>query len=140
MKRTAIFFLLPALLITLIGCSEPPELQHLEGYWEIEKVDVPEQGTKEYSISTTLDHYQLLSDSTGVKTKVNPRLDGTFTTSGHQENFSIELKDNVILLHYNTPLTSYTEQVVQLKPESLILLNDRNMKYTYKRFEKIELK
>ncbi|THD66577.1 hypothetical protein E7Z59_12345 [Robertkochia marina] len=139
MKRISIFFLLLTLLTTLIGCSEPPQLQHLEGYWEIEKVDIPEQGTKEYSISTTLDHYQLHSDSTGAKTKVNPQLDGTFITSGHQENFSIEIKGDVILLHYNTPLTSYSEKVVQLKPESLILLNDRNMKYTYKRFKKIEL-
>ena len=123
----------------LISCSQTQDPNALEGYWEIEKVIFPDGQTKEYTISMNLDHYQLETDSTGYKTKVSPRLDGSFLSSGHREFFRIEQRKNEMLLHFETPLTQYTEKVLSLKKEQLILLNDRNMKYTYKPYTKIEL-
>lgn len=136
LRRFAVYTLL---FMTLAACKEDPLVNDLEGYWEIEQADLPGGNTKEYAISLTLDHYQLESDSSGYKTKVTPRLDGSFQTSGHQEYFRVEEKDGALLLHYQNSLTQYTEKVIRLKPEQLILINDRDMKYTYKRFKQLEL-
>ncbi len=128
-----------ALSLVTTACSEQPDIKNLEGYWEIERADLPEGNTMEYSISTTIDHFTLESDSTGYKTKVMPQLDGSFITSGDSESFSIVEKDGKLKLIFTTPLSSHTETVLQLKEEQLILLNEREMKYTYKRFKKLEL-
>lgn len=127
------------MLLGLMSCSPNPEISALEGYWEIEKVDFPDGNTKEYNISTTVDHYKLESDSTGYKVKVNPQLDGSFLTSGDREAFTVEHEKGDLLLHFTTSLSEHTEKVIQLKENTLIMMNDREMKYTYKRFEKLEL-
>ncbi len=138
--RKHITYLLYALIFTVtISCSEQPEIRSLEGYWEIEKVDLPGGNSRDYTISTTLDHYTLETDSTGYKSKVSPRLDGTFLTSGHREFFKIESGEDQLLLHYRDALTPYTEKVIRLKDEQLILVNERDMIYIYKRFKKLEL-
>ena len=123
----------------VVGCTAKPDISLLEGYWEIEKVDFPDGNTKEYSISTTIDHIRMETDSTGYKTKVMPQLDGSFKTSGDSEAFSLTENKGKLQLRFTTRLSGHTETILQLKEEQLILLNEREMKYTYIRFKKLEL-
>lgn len=139
MKHSVLICILA--VTVLWGCNQASEnIGHIEGYWEIEKAETPEGETRTYKVNTSVDHYQLETDSSGFKTRLTPRLDGTFLTSGDREAFTVKRNNNEIKLHFSTPYSDHTETLTLLKEQQLILTNEAGMKYTYKRFEKMELK
>lgn len=124
----------------LWSCStNPPEeqLQNIAGYWEIEKVELPDGQVKEYTVNTTVDYMETEGDSSGFRKKMQPKLDGGFYTSEDQENFTISIQNNGLTLQYQTPLSEWEEKVIKATKDRLILRNADNLKYFYKRFEPI---
>ncbi|SFW12762.1 hypothetical protein SAMN02927921_00146 [Sinomicrobium oceani] len=129
------------LIVVLWGCTPSPDsqLKDLNGYWEIEKVEFPDGTVKEYGINTTIDYIETTTDSSGIRKKMQPRLDGGYNTSGDQENFGILIKEGHLFLEYHTPLSSWEEKVIKVTEERLILRNTDNLNYFYKRFEPMNL-
>lgn len=124
----------------LTGCNSTPEdLSVLEGYWEIEKAETPEGDTRTYKINTAIDHYQLETDSSGFKSRVSPLLDGTFLTTGNKEAFQVKREESGLKLYFSTPYGAHTETVTLLKDQQLIMTNEAGLRYTYKRYKKLEL-
>ncbi|HLW62476.1 MAG TPA: hypothetical protein VKY33_03665 [Flavobacterium sp.] len=122
--------------IVVISCSKSvseQDLQHLNGYWEINEVKTPDNETKVYQSNNNADYF-VLNDQNGTRSKVVVQLDGTIQSNGIQENFTIKDSANAIYLNYQTEFSQWTEKVDQLTADELIIINDNNIKYIYKRF------
>ncbi len=129
-------------LLLLFSCSksaEKDQLHDLSGYWEIEKVALPDGSTKQYTINQTIDHITLNPDSTGFRKKVQPQLNGTFLITDHTEYFKINDTEETLTIQYNTTLNKREETIVSIKKNQLVMKNKNNLMYFYKRFEAVNL-
>ncbi len=129
------------LLLIAFSCSKPnPEVQkqNLEGYWEIKAVEMPDGSKKQFGVNTIVDHIEVKADS-GVRTKVSPKLDGSFTTNGVSENFILKIEDDSLRMHYKTPYDEWTETILESKDSTLIVKNRQDLVYTYRKFKKFDL-
>jgi hypothetical protein len=137
--KTKILFILPVLLF--FSCNDTikeSELQNLNGYWEIEKVILPDGEEKEYKANETFDFFQL-KDKSGTRKKGIQQFDGTFLTNDVSENFTIEFKDGICYINYKTDFATWKEEIKSISKEKLIVKNKNDLEYHYKRpvlFEK----
>ncbi|MFT5103443.1 MAG: hypothetical protein ACI86C_001097 [Candidatus Latescibacterota bacterium] len=137
MKRLIILLL----LTTMLSCStqNPSEqINHLAGYWEITQVEFPDGSLREFGISRTIDYITLNEDG-GVRLKVDPKLDGSFVTSGKAEEFKLIIEGDKLRMHYKTPYDSWVETVISTKDSLLVVKNRDDKIYTYKVFKQFEL-
>lgn len=130
------------LLITviLVSCEKPnPEEQKtkLEGYWEITSVEAPSGEKKKFDINTVIDYIEVSGDS-GMRTKVSPRLDGSFTTNEVSENFVLKIEDDSLRMYYKTPFDQWKETVVEAGDSLLTVKNRDNKIYVYSKFKKLD--
>jgi len=124
------------LLIFLSGCdfrSPQEKIDNLNGYWEIQKADLPQGISKEFRYSELVDYIQV-EENKGFRKKVRPQLGGSFISSEDQENFSVKVENDSINLYYTTPYDQWKETVVSSEEDELKILNSRGILYTYKRF------
>ncbi len=129
---------IPVVIIILVICScakqDPNEqIKHLQGYWNIEKAVLEDGSEKDFRMSTTIDFMEV-NGTTGIRKKVQPKLDGSFITSDNAETFSIKIEDDSLRLYYNTPYDSWKETVIKAKDNSLVVLNRDGKTYFYKKF------
>lgn len=127
-------------LITSCAKQDPNEqIQYLDGYWSIEKA-VLENGTeKDFTLSTTVDFIEV-NGTTGLRKKVQPKLDGTFLTSTKAETFEIKIENDSLRLYYTTPFDSWKETVLKAKDSTLVVLNRDGKTYFYKKFVTFDFK
>ena len=131
---------LALLLLLIISCSKPdPEIQkqNLSGYWEIKTVEMPSGNEKNFNMNTIVDHIEVKGDS-GVRTKVSPKLDGSFTTNGDSEKFTLKIEDDSLRMYYKTPFDQWKETVIKAKDSVLTVKNSDNKTYTYTKFKKFD--
>lgn len=129
------------LTIVLFSCEKPnPEeqKQHLSGYWEINTVEMPDGEVKNFGVNTIIDYIEINGDS-GTRTKVSPKFDGTFNTNGVTEDFTLNIEENQLIMHYKTSFDEWKETVVEAKDSILVLKNRDNKTYTYNRFKKFDI-
>mgnify|MGYP003479380857 FL=1 len=128
--------ILTAIVFTfLVSCKQAikeTDIQNLNGYWEIEKVILPEGEDKEYKTNETFDFFEL-KDKTGTRKKGMQQFGGTFLTNGVSENFTIEFKDGNCYINYETEFAKWKEEILVLTKESLIVKNKNDLEYHYKR-------
>ena len=133
------FIILPLLLFT-ISCERPnPEAQkqNLSGYWEITSVKMPDGEKKEFNANIVIDYIEVSGDS-GSRTKVSPKFDGTFTTNGVAENFTLKIENDSLRIYYKTSFDEWKETVIEAKDSTLTVKNRDNKIYTYSKFKKFE--
>lgn len=125
----------------LVSCTQTPEeqLTLLEGYWEIAEVTAPNGAKKTFSLSQNIDFFDIVDQKKGIRKKVQPDIDGNFTTSQSSENIDIEINDDTIVLIYTTAFDSWKETVMEATKDQLTLLNENGTTYTYRRYEPILL-
>ncbi len=126
--------------ILLFSCNlvKEEKLILLNGYWEIQEVEFPNGGKKEYKINSNVDYIQL-DGSKGYRKKVNPKFDGSFETSDDAELFTITQKNDAYIMRYKNNLSSWEETLVSLSNESFAIKNEEGIVYKYKRFEPITI-
>src|SRR5690606_14478534 len=113
------------LVLIFISCEKPnPEVQKqkLSGYWEIKSVNMQNGEKKEFNINMVVDYIELNGD-TGTRTKVSPKFDGTFTTNGVAENFSLKIEDDSLRLYYKTQFDEWKETLIEAKDSTLTVKN-----------------
>lgn len=123
--------------LILTGCAEQkPKHQyaHLEGYWEITRVEINPDSVREYKFNETVDFFDL-EGTRGTKTKVRPQLDGTYQVTGVTEDIEMVLEDKELYIKYTTPFDTFRERVVHAEENDLKLENEEGMIYFYKRYE-----
>lgn len=139
MKKTITIFLLGILLVSCKQTITDKDVAKINGYWEIQKVELPEGGKKEYKVNETIDFFQI-KDNKGFRQKVMPQLDGTYLTNDIKETISISNKDDNYYINYSTNYGKWKEEIVEIKDSILVLKNEANLEYYYKRQVPFSLK
>ncbi|EAZ96017.1 hypothetical protein FBBAL38_01320 [Flavobacteria bacterium BAL38] len=138
MKKIIVFIA----FIVLSSCKQTitnDNIQYLNGYWEIEKVELPNGEMKEYKINETIDFFKIESNK-GFRKKVMPQLDGSYLTNDHQEDIIITFKDGDATIQYKTNYASWDENIIELTNDKLVLKNQQELEYHYKRPAKFSIK
>ena len=132
------------LVLVLQGCQSKADVKaietHINGYWEIEKALLPDGTEKDYTINSTIDHFELREDKTGVRYKVVPQFNGEFLTNDRPETFTLTEKEGVVWLVYKTDFATWEEQILSISEKKMIVENENKIKYYYKRAEPVQIK
>jgi len=138
MKKVIIIF---SLSFLFNSCTKNPEryIEHLEGYWEIERVTLANGRKKEYSINETIDFIELNDSLKGFRKKMKPRFDGKFETSTDVELLELKIENSTLYINYATHYATWTETVLMANSTQLQIMNQNNDVYLYKRFTPIHL-
>ena len=125
-------------LLLFTACSKSiaeTDLVHINGYWEIEKVILPNGEAKDYKINENLDYF-FIEKQFGFRKKVLPQLDGTYLTNDVEETVKVSFEKGDCLLNYKTDFASWQEEVVDLTAEKLVLKSlSNNLVYHYKKIK-----
>jgi len=128
-----------AFSLLVVSCSKTisaEELKNLNGYWEINEVKTADGDTKEFQSNNNVDFFEL-NDLKGTRTKVVPQFDGKNQTNGIKEQFTVLDSANATYLKYSTDYAKWTEKVDKITKDELVIINQNDIKYTYKRFTPI---
>ena len=138
MKR----ILLLIVLGSVFSCKQKitdADIPNLNGYWEIEKVELPDGDKKEYKVNETIDFFKI-DGNKGFRKKVMPQLDGTYLTNDIQEDIVIAVKDGDATIQYKTTYASWKEEIIELTKDKLVVKNEQDLEYHYKRPVKFSVK
>jgi hypothetical protein len=138
MKKIFLFIVF-GLLLSCKQTISKTDLNNLNGYWEIEKVELPDGDKKEYKVNETIDFFEI-QDKKGFRKKVMPQLDGTYLTNDIQENIIITIQDGEAIVHYKTVYASWNEEIIKLTKDKLVIKNQQDFEYHYKRPVKFSIK
>jgi len=136
------FFIFIFLAFAAVSCKKEfthSDLKNINGYWEIQKVTFEDGTDKEYKISETIDFFEI-NGKAGLRKKVNPQFDGTYLENGHAEKIEVSVEDGKTFLNYSTAFAKWKEEIIQISKETLILENERNIQYQYKRHTAFSIK
>jgi len=125
-------------IIAIVSCSnnDPQEqIKNLNGYWQIEKVEIEKDSVIEYQLSQLIDYIEI-TDSTGFRKKLKPKIDGGFIkASNDSEKITAKVEDNSLFLYYETPFDEWKEEVLEATEDELVVLNRDDKKYYYQRYK-----
>lgn len=128
-------------LVIISACArQKPEQQfdHLEGYWEITRVEINPDSVREYRFNETVDFIDL-EGAKGTKTKVRPQLDGTYEVTGVTEKIEAVVEEEELFIEYTTPYDTWRERVIHAEENDLKLQNDQGVIYHYQRFTPLNI-
>jgi hypothetical protein len=108
------------------------DIQLINGYWEIENVNIPNADHKEYRMNDTFDYFQIKNNK-GYRKKVSPQLDGTFLANDASEQVEISFKDDKVFLNYKTNYAKFKEELIAISATKMILKNNNGLEFTYKK-------
>lgn len=128
-------------LVLITSCKSEfnADLSLMQGYWEIEQVIKDKQVVKEYKTNLTVDFIEISEDSTGLRKKLAPVLDGSFAKTKSTETFKVRMEAGRCYLDYSTPYADWTEELIELGDDLMILEDEQGAQYWYKPYTKIEL-
>lgn len=137
MKKTILYFA----LILFMACGKNPEsfISHINGYWEIDEVTLADGSKRDYTYNDTVDYFNITDSLTGFRKKLKPGFDGKYTTSDDAEALKLKLENNNLYIYYTTPYAEWKETVLNATEQQLLIINEQNIKYLYKRFEPINV-
>ncbi|WP_418509422.1 hypothetical protein [Corallibacter sp.] len=123
------------------SCSKHVEnyIPNISGYWEIEKVTLPDGTVKEYAYNNTIDYLEITDSINGIRKKLKPTLNNTFETSNIIENFEIKIENDSLNLYYKTPFDTWKETILLATESQLKVVNKNKAVFVYKRFEPIKI-
>lgn len=130
-----IFLSILPVLFLLVSCSKTiseSDIKELNGYWEIEKAEMPDGEIKEYKINTIVDFFEIQNNK-GFRQKAMPQVDGQYLTNEVQESIEIVQVDGKTIMKYHTDFADWQEQLISLSKDELVVQNEHDIKYYYKR-------
>ena len=132
MKKTCSILLIAFLFVACQQKIKPEDVSKINGYWEVEKVVFDSIDDKDYSMNEVYDYFEIKNNK-GIRKKVRPQLDGTFLVNDAFENVTVRFADEKVFLDYATPFMKWSEEVIALSAEELVLLNKDKIEYHYKK-------
>jgi len=129
-------------LICLVSCKQDiqsGDLKKLNGYWEIEYVNLPDGSKKAYKINESVDYFEL-KDLKGFRKKVYPQLDGKYLVNNVSESVVIEKVADKWKLQYSTNYSKWSEEIVEIRDSVLVIKNEAKLVYHYKRLTPFSIK
>lgn len=124
-----------SLLFLMFSCQtdKPVVIDWLNGQWEIVEVKPAKGDKKQFTINEFVEYFDLKK---GIHQKLKPDFEGNFTSNQVADSLIFELPNHLNIL---TPFDTMTYKIKQLSKEELVLENEENMIYIYKRYEKLNL-
>ena len=138
MKKTCSILLIAFLFVACQQKIKPEDISKINGYWEVEKVVFDSIKDKEYKMNEVYDYFEI-EKSKGIRKKVMPQLDGTFIVNDVYENVTVRFDGGKVFLDYSTPYMKWSEELIALSAEELVLLNKEKIEYHYKKATPINL-
>jgi hypothetical protein len=128
-------------ILCIVSCSQKPEtyIEHLQGYWEIQKVTLANGAVKAYQINETIDYIRLNDSLKGFRKKLKPGLNGTYYTSDDAEAVQVKVENDSLRIYYSTPYSTWKETVLKANELQLQVINENKAVYLYKRYSPLEL-
>ena len=129
------------LILFFVSCKqkiEPKDIAYINGYWEIERVDLPDGDHKEYKMNEVYDFFDVKNNK-GFRKKVMPQLDGTFLANDASENVEIVFLKDQVFLKFKTEYATWTEELKQISATEMVLENNKKIEYKYKKTAPINL-
>lgn len=139
MKKCLLLFLTGVLFVACKQQVKETDLPKINGYWEIEKVELPDGSKKEYKVNSTIDFFQI-KGMKGMRKKVMPQLDGSYLMNDLSENIVILNKDGDIIFKCSTPYAKWSEELMELTDNSMVIKNDQDLEYHYKKAKPFSVK
>lgn len=130
------------LSLAFVSCKQQiqtADIPKINGYWEIEKVEFDQGEDKEYGANQNYDYFQINTNNQGIRKKVAPQLDGTFLVDDTFENVKVRFQDDKAYLDYTTPYMKYSEEIITLTADELVVLNSQKKEYHYKKATAINI-
>ena len=122
-------------LILIISCKQKineKDIAKLNGYWEIEKVVLPNNDDKDYKINETIDYFKIEKNQ-GFRHKVTPQFNGKYLVNEFAESLKIVTIDDRTYLEYATDFAKWKDELISISDEKLVVKNDANIEYHYKK-------
>lgn len=138
MKNTFIILVLSLLFVACKQEIKPTDIAKLNGYWEIEKVVFDKGEEKDYGMNESFDFFEMKGNK-GIRKKVMPQFDGTFLTSDSFENVIVRFKGGQVFLDYRTDYAKWSEELISISDEELVVKNQQNKEYHYKKAGPVNL-
>jgi len=132
MRKAVIAVIATLLFVSCKQRIDEKDLVKINGYWEIEKAELPDGSKKEYKVNPTIDFFEIKGNK-GFRKKVMPQLDGTYLMNNLSENIDVINNEGDIVLNYTTPYAKWKEEIVELTNEKLVVKNDQDIEYHYKK-------
>lgn len=128
-------------LLTLFGCAtkvSKEDLVHLNGYWEIKQVTFANGTTKDFRLNPSVDYIEL-NGLKGFRKKMQPKFDGSFTTSNDAEPFVIHFNNGNFEFRYKNEMSAWKEEIKSISKDEFSVTNQDTLTYTYRRFQSTSL-
>lgn len=123
------------LFLILTSCKQQinaVDIAKLNGYWEIEKVVLPDDGNKDYKINETVDFFTIKNNE-GFRHKVTPQFNGKYLVNEFAERVKIVVNDDKTFIEYSTDFAKWKDELVSISDTELVVKNDADIQYQYKR-------
>lgn len=117
------------------SCSEKVEVNQIEkinGYWQISKVEPVDGEKKEYKINENYEYFEL-KNKVGFHKKVRWQPMGTFLVDDLQEKMEASQKEDKVALKFLSKFGKHTEIVNQLSDSLLVLESENGSEFYYKK-------
>ncbi|WP_045968092.1 hypothetical protein [Flavobacterium sp. 316] len=138
MKKAIFYILITFITLSCTKSIKDSDLENIKGYWEIEKVILPEGTSKEYKINEEVEKVEY-NNGKGVKRKVILLYNGNFLVNNIKQQFSIEKRKDSYFIMNKTDFSNWEEEILTLSPEKLIVKNEEGIEYYYKKRNDIKL-
>jgi hypothetical protein len=132
MKKAVGFLVLTLMLISCKQTITSKDIAKINGYWEIEKVELPNGEDKDYKINPTIDYFEVKNNK-GFRQKVMPQFDGTYLTNNLKETIEITEESDDFYINYATQYGKWKEEIIEIQDSVLVLKNKENIEYHYKK-------
>lgn len=137
MKRLNLLFI----CFIIFSCSNNPKsnLEHVNGYWEIDQVLFENGDKKVYKYNESIDYINVNDSLKGFRKKLKPGFNSKYITSDDAEGITVKIEDDSLNFYYKTPYATWKETVLSADANSMKVVNDRETVYIYKRYKPMEL-
>lgn len=128
-------------LLVLSACKPQvtkEDISKINGYWEIEKVQLADGTEKKYGINPVYDYIQI-ENNKGFRKKVTPQLNGKYLADDTSEEVAVINQDDRIYLNYTTPYAKWKEELKSISDNEMVLVNQAKSEYHYKRAETLNM-
>ena len=145
MKQLFFLLLFPLFFVSCKQQISHSDVSKINGYWEIEKVILASGEKKEYKVNETIDYFELRqaqpdNQFSGFRKKVSPQMDGKYLVNDVAETISITSEKSEYFINYKTKYISWKEEIIELQDSVLVLKNNDNVFYHYKKSIPFSLK
>jgi hypothetical protein len=132
MKKTVVLLFVALVAFSCGHTVSDEDLAKLNGYWEIEEAVMADGSAKEYTVNPTIDYFELKGKE-GFRKKVMPQFDGSYRVNDLSEKIAIVKKDGKTYISYATEYAKWKEELLELDDKELVVKNQHDIVYHYKR-------